>query len=87
MDTFETYQRLRRRWKPIEMAPGALPRSGRVPEQRLLSPEIRRRWQRSCGTLLEISLIVLGFSFEGLFIGGRAASGGYQGHVTTRGHG
>jgi hypothetical protein len=27
----------------MEMAPGALPRPGRVPEQRLLSPEIHRR--------------------------------------------
>jgi hypothetical protein len=26
----------------MEMAPEALPRLGRVPEQRLLSPEIRR---------------------------------------------
>jgi hypothetical protein len=50
-------------------------------------PEIRqwRRW--SCGTLLEISLILLGFSVGRLFIGGEAASGGYQGHLTTRAHG
>jgi hypothetical protein len=26
----------------MEMAPGPLPRPGRVPEKRLLSPEIRR---------------------------------------------
>jgi hypothetical protein len=29
----------------MEMAPGALPRLSRVPEQRLLSPEIHR-WRR-----------------------------------------
>jgi hypothetical protein len=60
------------------MAPGALPHLGRVPEQRLLSPEICRR-RRSCGTLLEISPIVLGFSVGGIFIGERASSGGDQG--------
>jgi hypothetical protein len=31
----------------MEMAPGALPRPGRVPEQRLLSPKIR--WWRRRG--------------------------------------
>jgi hypothetical protein len=69
------------------MALGALPHPGRVPEQRLLSPEIRRRRRRSCGTLSGNLPIVLGFSVERLFIGGEAASGGYQGHLTTRGHG
>jgi hypothetical protein len=34
----------------MEMAPGAIPRPGRVPEQRLLSPETRLRWRRCCGT-------------------------------------
>jgi hypothetical protein len=34
----------------IEMAPGALPRPGRVPEQRLLSPESRPWRLRSCET-------------------------------------
>jgi hypothetical protein len=37
----------------MEMAPGALPRPGRVPKQRLLSPEIRRWRRRSSGLLLE----------------------------------
>jgi hypothetical protein len=37
----------------MEMAPGALPRPGRVPEQRLLSPEIRWRRRRSYETLSE----------------------------------
>jgi hypothetical protein len=34
----------------IEMALGAIPRPGRVPEQRLLSPEIGLRWRRRYGT-------------------------------------
>jgi hypothetical protein len=33
-----------------------------VPEQRLMSPEIRRRWRRSYGTVLGKTLIDLGFS-------------------------
>jgi hypothetical protein len=69
------------------MAPGALPRPDRVPEQRLLSPKIRQRRRRSCRTVLEISPIVLGFSVGRLFIGREVASGGYQGHLTTRGRG
>jgi hypothetical protein len=45
----------------MEMALGALPRPGRVPEQRLLSPEIRR-WRRwSCRTLSQKTSIDLGF--------------------------
>jgi hypothetical protein len=62
----------------MEMAPGALPRPGRVPEQRLLSPEIRRRHRRSCRTLSRILPIVLGFSVGRLFIGGEAASEGHR---------
>jgi hypothetical protein len=58
----------------MEMAPGALPRLGRVSEQRLLSPEICLRWRQRCGTVLGKTPIVLGFSFERLFIGGRASS-------------
>jgi hypothetical protein len=64
------------------MAPGALPRLGRVPEQRLLSLEICLRRRRSCGTVLEISPIVLGFSVLRLFIGEGASSGGDQGGHT-----
>jgi hypothetical protein len=69
------------------MAPGALPRPGRVPEQRILSPEIRRRWRRSCGTILEIMSIVLGFSIPGLLIGEGASSGVDQELLTIGGHG
>jgi hypothetical protein len=51
------------------MAPGALPRPGRVPEQRLLSPEIRRWWRRSCGTLSGKLPTPLGFPVPRLYIG------------------
>jgi hypothetical protein len=69
------------------MAPGALPRPDRVPEQRLLSPKIcLRRW-RYYGTVLEISPIVLGFSVGRLFIGEGESSGGDQGGHTIGGHG
>jgi hypothetical protein len=71
----------------MEMAPRALPRPGRVPKQRLLSPEIRRRRRRSCGTVLEILPIPLGFSVGRLFIGEGASSGGDQGGHTIGGHG
>jgi hypothetical protein len=68
------------------MAPGALFRPGRVPKQRLLSPEIRqRRW--SCRTLLEILPIVLGFSIGRLLIGEGASSGVDQGLLTIGGRG
>jgi hypothetical protein len=45
----------------METAPGALPHPGKVPEQRLLSPEIGLRWRRCCGTLLGETLIDFGF--------------------------
>jgi hypothetical protein len=67
----------------MEMALGALPRPGRVLEQRLLSPEIcLRRW-RHCGTVLGKTLIHLGVSVGRLYIGGEAASEGDQGGHTT----
>jgi hypothetical protein len=71
----------------MELALGALPHPGRVPEQRLLSPEICLRWRRSCGTVLEISLIPLGFSVLGLLIGEEASSRGDQGGHTIGGRG
>ena len=46
----------------MEMAPGAIPHPGRVPDQRLLSPETCLRWRRSYGTFREWRLIDLGFS-------------------------
>jgi hypothetical protein len=69
------------------MAPGALPHPSRVPEQRLLSPEIRRRWPRSYGTLSRKLPIPLGFSVPRLYIGEGASSGGNQGLLTPGGHG
>jgi hypothetical protein len=69
------------------MAPGAHPRPGRVPEQRLPSLEIRRWWRRSCGTLLEILSVPLGFSIGRLLIGEGASSGGNQGGLTIGGRG
>jgi hypothetical protein len=69
------------------MAPGALPRPDRVPEQRLLSPKIRRRRQRSCGTIMGKTPIVLGFSVGRLFIGEGASSGVDQGGLTIGGRG
>ena len=71
----------------MEMAPGALPRPGRVPEQRLLSPEIRRRRRRSCGTVSGKLPNPLGFSVPRLYIGEGASSGGCQGILTRRGRG
>jgi hypothetical protein len=56
-----------------------------VPEQRLLSPKIRRWWRRSCGTLLKISSIVLGFSVGRLLIGEGASSEVDQDGLTTGG--
>jgi hypothetical protein len=58
----------------MEMAPGALPRPGKVPDQRLLSPEICFRWRRRCGTVLGKTPIDLGFFIPRLFIGEKAVS-------------
>jgi hypothetical protein len=69
----------------MEMAPGALPRPGRVPEQRLLSPKIGLRWRQRCGTVLGKTLIVLGFSVGRLYIGEEASSGGGPGGLTPGG--
>jgi hypothetical protein len=71
----------------MEMAPGALPHPGRVPEQRLLSPKIRCQWRQSCGTILEILLILLGLSIGRLLIGEGALSEVDQGDLTTGGRG
>jgi hypothetical protein len=69
------------------MAPGALPSPGRVPEQRLLSPEICRWWRRNCGTLSGNLPTLLGFFVPRLYIGEGASSGGCQGLLTHRGRG
>jgi hypothetical protein len=66
----------------MEMAPGAIPRPGRVPEQRLLSLEIGLRWRRRCGTFLGKTPTDLGFSLWRLYIGEGAMSEGGQGPHT-----
>jgi hypothetical protein len=71
----------------MEIAPGALPRPGRVPEQRLLSLEIGLRQRRRCGTLLGKMPIALVFSHRRPFIGGRAMSEGSQRPHTWWWHG
>jgi hypothetical protein len=64
------------------MAPGALPRPGRVPEQRLLSPEICRRRRQNCGTLSGNLPTPLGFSVPRLYIGEWVMSGVAPGLLT-----
>jgi hypothetical protein len=71
----------------MEMAPGALPRPGRVPEQRLLSPEICLQQRRHCGTVLGKTQIDLGFSIPRLYIGKRALSEVGPGGLTMGGRG
>jgi hypothetical protein len=58
----------------MEMAPGVLPRLGRVPQQRLLSPKILWWGRWSCRTLSRKTPIDLGFGVGRLYIGGEAAS-------------
>jgi hypothetical protein len=69
------------------MALGALPHPGRVPEQRLISPKIRRQRRRSCGTVSGKLPIPLGFSVPRLYIGKGASSWGCQGALTMGGCG
>jgi hypothetical protein len=68
----------------MEMAPGAIPRLGRVPEQRLLSPELHLWWRRRCGTFRGLMLIPLKFLRQRGFIGGMAMLEGARGAHTTR---
>jgi hypothetical protein len=71
----------------MEMAPRALPRPGKVPEQRLLSPEICLRWRWCCGTLLGETSIDLGFLRQRLLIGEGVMSEVDQGPHTMWWHG
>jgi hypothetical protein len=66
----------------MEMAPRAIPRPGRVPEQRLLSLEISLRRRRCCRTLSGKTPIDIGFSCRTLYIGGGAMSEGTRGAHT-----
>jgi hypothetical protein len=65
------------------MALGAIPHLGRVPEQRLLTPEIGLRLRRRCVTFHGRRLTDLGFSHRRDFIGRRAMSEGGPGAHTT----
>ena len=58
----------------MEMAPGAIPRPGRVPEQRLLSPETWFRVDGGVETFRGFLLIYLGFSRDGEYMGEEAES-------------
>jgi hypothetical protein len=58
----------------MEMALGAIPHPGRVPEQ-LLSSKIGLRWRQYCGTFRGCMPIDLGFLRQRDYIGGRAMSG------------
>ena len=71
----------------MEMAPGAIPRPGRVPEQRLLSPESCLRRRRCYGTFRGFLLGYLGFSTRRHLIGEEATRGGARGAHTTPGRG
>ena len=71
----------------MEMAPGAIPRPGWVPEQRLLSPESRLRRRRRYGTFRGFLLGSLGFSIWRHLIGEEATRGGARGAHTTPGRG
>jgi hypothetical protein len=58
-----------------------------VLEQRVMSPEIRRRRRQSYGTLSGKLLTPLRFSVQRLYIGEGASSGDSQGLLTPGGRG
>ena len=66
----------------MEMAPGAILRPGRVPEQRLMSPESRLRRRRRYGTFRGFLLGSIGFLRDGEYMGGRTRSVGARGPHT-----
>jgi hypothetical protein len=70
----------------MEMDPGVIPHPGRVPEQRLLSPEIdlQRRWR--CRPLSRKTPIDVGFLRQRLNIGGGAMLESTQGPHTLGWH-
>ena len=71
----------------MEMAPGAIPRPGRVREQRFLSPKSPQRWWWRCGTFHGFLIGFLGFSNRKHLIGEEATRGGARGAHTTPGRG
>jgi hypothetical protein len=68
----------------MEMAPGALPHPGRVPEQRLLSPKTHRWWRRSYETLSRKIPIDLGFQLWGALYRRRGGVRGQPGPTHHR---
>jgi hypothetical protein len=83
--SWETATAMEMAVESMEMAPGAIPRPGRVPKQRLLSPKLRLRWRRCCGTFHGRMLDYLGFSPRREYIGGRAMSEGGPGPTPPSG--
>ena len=67
----------------MEMAPGAIPRPGRVPEQRLLSPKTCFGDGGRDGTFRGWRLDDLGFSRKDEYMGGVARSVSARGAHTT----
>ena len=67
----------------MEMALGAIPRLGRVPEQRLLSPGSCLRRRRSYKTFRGRGLIDLGFSRQEASYRRKGEVGGGQGAQTS----
>jgi hypothetical protein len=70
----------------MEMAPGVITLLGRVPEQRLLSPELPLQRRQRCGTSSGKTPIDLGFLRQRLYIGGGAMSEGTWGAHTRWWH-
>jgi hypothetical protein len=81
--SWETATSIKMAVESMEMALGAIPHPGRVPERRILSPKIGLQWRRRCGILSRKMLIDLGFSRRRLYIGGGAMSEDTRGSHTT----
>src|SRR3954449_13048754 len=71
----ETMMAMKMVVESMEMAPGAIPRSGSVPEQRLLSPESCFGDDGGDRTFRGFSLMSLGFSRNEEYMGEEAESG------------
>ena len=71
----------------MEMAPGAILRPGRVPEQRLLSPESCFGVDGGVGTFHGFLIRYLGFSRDGEYMGEGAESAEARGPHTHPRHG
>src|SRR4051812_40496675 len=71
----ETTMEMKMVVESMEMAPEALPRPDRVPEQRLLSPKSCFGDDGGCGTFHGFSLVFFGFSRNEKYMGEEAESG------------